>query len=260
MRHHPPIHPAAIVLPGLFLALVVMLGGCGRAVVQTDNPIPITTAEYDRVFNASVDVLRDFGFMPARQDRRFGVITSRPRLAASVFEPWRTDNTTGDQVLANTINHRRRTVRVELLPRSTEVGPDAPAARTNYQLAVTVELEQRQHPPRNLHTAAASSVAFYGRSGGARRVLTAAGVERSFWRPVGRDPLLEQRLIAAILTRANQPTGGAAADEPAASAATDRPTAAAASVRDVPGAAPADAPDALTTPPDSNASTSDPTS
>lgn len=186
--------------------LAVSIGGCGRAVVDMETPVPVAASEYDRVFDAATLVLREQGFMPARQDRRFGVITTRPCTASSAFEPWRSDNTTAAQVAENTLNHRRRLVRVELRPRpaggdGSQPSP-ADAARPDYLLDVVVELQQRQHPPRNLHTAAASSVAYYGRSGGARAIRTERGLERSDWRPLGRDPFLEQRLAAAILDRA----------------------------------------------------------
>jgi hypothetical protein len=211
------------------LSLLAGLGGCGPSIVQTDNPVPITSGEYNRVFDASIHVLRDRGFTPSRQDRRFGVITTFARPASTVAEPWRSDNTTAGQAFANTLNHRRRTVRVDLKKRGDATGaPDRPAAEAeaapadgalaDYQLAVAVQLEQRQHPPRNLHTAAASSVAQFGRSAGARQLVTAMGAETSFWRPLGRDAYLEQRLIAAILDRAAAMEAGRApsddADEP----------------------------------------------
>jgi hypothetical protein len=191
---------------GLIFLAALAVAGCSRK-VAIDNPIRITAEEYDRVFESSVDVLRNHLFTVSRQDRRFGVITTRPRPASSALQFWTQDNTTGYQTLDNTLNHQRRTVRITLKPRppvTVEPGPIEPNQPAGeYDLQVQVLVERRQHPDRELNTAAASSVAHYGRSAGARSLLTEAGDETSYWRSVGRDQLLEQRLVNRILARAS---------------------------------------------------------
>ncbi len=193
------------------VCLFVALGlpgpvGCASRAVSIDNPVRITAGEYNRMFEASVDVLRNELFSVERQDRRFGVITTRPLWAGSALEPWRTDNTTAYQYTDATLNYHRRTVRVNLTPRDADATLDAatPAdPADDYMLEVIVQLDRRQHPPRELNTAAVSSVAYFGRSGGTRRIGTEAGAEESFWRTVGRDEYLEQRLVNRILARAS---------------------------------------------------------
>ncbi len=182
------------------------LAACQKQ-VAIDNPIPVADHEYDAVFNEAVATLRRHRFVVERQDRRFGVITTRPIVASSVLEPWRDDNTTAGQVVGNTLNQRRRSVRVLLEPTVAVAAPRPD--RPRYELYVEVTVEQRQHPPRMLHTARAGSLASYERDPGLRAARTEQGVQRSFWRPIGRDPYLEQRLIAEIFEQATpSPSGG----------------------------------------------------
>ena len=202
-------------------AMPILLIGCAGSSMVVSNPLPIAEAEYDRVYDAAVDVLREMRFVVERQDRRFGVITTRPLISASIVEPWHDDNLTGEQAWEATLNHQRRQVRVMLNRRGEDAAapvtdgepaeaasPDdadrpAPAPtsthRANYLLQVEVVVERRHHPDRQLTTAAFSSMGFHDRAG--HVVLTEAGYEASEWVPIGSDPILEQQLVAAIIRR-----------------------------------------------------------
>lgn len=180
-------------------------GGCGRSVAVTEDSPVIEHGGYDRAFDATVEVLRDMRFVVDRRDRRFGVITTRPLIASSIFEPWYDDNTTLRQTVRSTLNLERRSVRVELEPR--EARPDglddsegsaedvdAPPAET-HDLRVTVSVDRRHHPPLELTSAAFGAVQ-------SSPLRTEAGLLESRWQPIGRDEPLEQRLARAILRRA----------------------------------------------------------
>lgn len=188
-----PIRLGAWVVLGL---VGLFLPGCGRGVVQADNPAAVPPRDYDLVFDATVAALRDMHFTLDRQDRRFGVVTTQPMLAASVFEPWRADNTTGAQVAESTLNDQRRRVRVTLAPSAVEEEP------AEYHLQVEVTVERRQMPRRQINSAAAVHLKFDEGVNRSRELLTEAGLEKPHWRPMGRDPYLEQRLVADILRRA----------------------------------------------------------
>ena len=204
--------PIKCLIVGLGLLLS---GGCASRAVSIDNPIPIARTEYDRVFEASIRVLRDYQFVVERQDRRYGVITARPRAAASALEPWFIDNSTAYQTLDNTLNYDRRIVQVYLEKTPDEATADAEGStakqlaevggvQTDYQLRVDVQVERRQIPPTLLHTAAMTSVTNYGYQGNIRPVRTEAGYETSYWRPMGHDELFEKRLVAQILAVAGR--------------------------------------------------------
>lgn len=207
----PPGTTAGLV--GLLLAALAAFTGCNRA-VQVENPIEIGAEEYHHVYEAAVDVLRDHRFRIDRQDRRFGVVTTGPLIAASAFEPWHDDNTTADQVLENTLNHQRRRVRIELYPVTRDgdagdelvVNPSQPAGTTapvnnTYELLVQVFVERRQHPPRELNGSVFAGVELRRQPRLHESIVTEEGVIESHWRPLRRDHELEQRLVAAILRR-----------------------------------------------------------
>lgn len=193
------------------LGAAAMLAGCQQPAAEVANPLPIAAAEYDRVFDASVRALRSMDFDVDRQDRRFGVVTTHPTGASSLFEPWRDDNTGSDQVMESTLNDQRRVARVLLKPagaaeETVEASPPAEGP-AEYQLAVEVTVERRHVPSRPLHTAAVSTGEIRGRRAGrVRSILTEEGTLESAWWPVGRDEQMERRLIAAIMEHAVQPS------------------------------------------------------
>jgi len=68
--------------PALSLCLAAAVtAGCNSRVASMNNPITITAEEYDRIFEATIDVLRLNQFTVDRRDRRFGVITTDAGLA-----------------------------------------------------------------------------------------------------------------------------------------------------------------------------------
>jgi len=199
MRTTRTIWPAAAV------ALAIGATGCGRA-VTVDPAEPVVAADrYDAVFDAAVTVLRDMRFTVDRQDRRYGVVTTRPMTASTFFEPWRTDNTTAEQVWGSTFNLRRRIVRVTLSP----VGVDA-APSDRYSIDVDVALEQLQNPTRRLYTSAVRSTTIASSVRRQRGLRTERGMEQAFWRPIGADAALEARIASEVLRR----SGARPGDEP----------------------------------------------
>jgi len=179
-----------------FIAMVVLgmasgLVGCQKQITQIDSPLPVASQDYQIAFDATVEALRELNFIVDRQDRRFGVITTRPRIAGSIFEPWQADNNSLEQVGENTMNHRRRIVRVEMAQVETT---------GDYTLDVEVLVEQQQRSSQQLHTAATRQISFRGRSGGTRLGELSRDVE-VFWRQVGRDELMENRILGLIQSR-----------------------------------------------------------
>lgn len=187
----------------LWIALLIggSLVGCGRSLAAVDPTPAVAGDAYGRVFDATIHVLRDMRFVIDRDDRRFGVITTEPRIAPSVFEPWHPQNTTALQTATSTVNLQRRRVRVELepLPRPRA---EAVVQPWRYGLSVEVVVERRHHPPEQLHTAALGAVRTVERGLRYEPVLTEAGLQGSYWRLVGEDPYLERRLVRTILREA----------------------------------------------------------
>jgi len=182
----------------------LMTAGCSRAIVRADNPGPVSSDGYRQVFEASVDVLRGYGFTIDRRDYRFGVITTLPVGSPNVFEVWNPQNTTSHQAVESTLASEQRRVNVSiqappgrsgLAEGTDQTDPDA-----GYLLAVEVILERRQVPTRRLAGSARRNV--FSDLAAPPNDLTARGVTGNYWEPVGRDPYLEARLIQEITQRA----------------------------------------------------------
>lgn len=213
-------------LPLILLLLAGVLGvGCQatlRPYAAAPNPVAIDAREYDRVYAAAIDVLRDYGFRVDRQDHRFGVVTSHPLSSPTVGEPWYPQNTTLAQAMESTLNHVRRVVTVTLEPVSPEdeaamaelagaldgdapetapadAAPPVPSDPQTYLLRVEVVTENEQVPVRRLTMATQSDR--YSNLDSVPVEWQERGITARYWLPTGRDPHLEQRLIRAIVER-----------------------------------------------------------
>ncbi len=100
-------------------AAVSLLGsivaGCAAPPVGPEL-LTIEADSYDDAFAAVLAAAREEGFVLTLRDRRSGVIQTEPRPAASLLEPWRSDNTSFGDTVDNTIAYRRRSARFEFAP------------------------------------------------------------------------------------------------------------------------------------------------
>ena len=190
-------------LPAIVLACAV--AGCTRPIVRMDNPLPIDSREYSRIFAATVVELRHQGFIINRHDYRFGVITTRPQPSPTLMEPWQRQNTTAYQGLESTLNSQRRTVTVTLEPAEIVTGKAAAATETTegqaYRLRVEVLIERQQHPALQA-TGSPSARTLVRPLTAVPRELQDRGITGPYWEPLKRDPYMEQQLIARIVHRA----------------------------------------------------------
>lgn len=190
------------------------LSGCQSSMVATPEPVVIDAREYDRVYEASKLSLREFGFFLDRQDYRFGVVTTRPRVSETIFEPgYRTVSTTR-QKLSSTLNDERRVVTVFLQPmhegepsrdptrfsiQPIQTKPE-PGPAEKYQLRVEVVVERKQDPTLQM-TGASLGGGVFGRLGEMPVEFEERNILEPYWQPVSRDPYLESKLQAAIINR-----------------------------------------------------------
>lgn len=202
----------AIALPVLLLTL-----GCSSAPSPIANPIEIDTTEYDRIFQASAQVLRDNGFRVDRHDYRFGVMNTYPKASPTLVEPWHSDNITLGQAAQSTTNFQRRRIEIRLTPveptvTQTDDTPAADEAATtsnsttpdaSYMLQATVTIEQVEAPRRFL-TGSTAPGRMFRNYRAMPAELTQLDIQSNYWRPVGRDTALEQQLVADILRQSVQ--------------------------------------------------------
>ena len=176
---------------------------------------------YDQAFEAAGEAVRRQGMPPVLTDRTGGVIEARPRLAGSVLEPWRIDNSDLEQWGASTLNKQRRRVRFEFLPvdfvppeptgDTPLTGPPLPGSSEG-ELRLTdletfdgqVELRvwvyvEREHRT-GLRRGTWSRVGRTYATNPMETISPKDGTTRSqaLWTPVGRDEAMERRLLADV--------------------------------------------------------------
>lgn len=191
----------------------VALTGCASGPI---GRLELRAAEYDRVFDAAVASLRDQRFTLDRIDRRLGVITTRPRAAASVLEPWKGDNSTPAQAFESTLQYQRRLVRIEFTPLGGiepatgveamspfgQVSPAEPfflPAEHPGTLVLSIRcIVERSHRP-GLQV---DTVAVRRSNVTTDPSLRERGVASQFWEPVARDAHMETRLKRRVMRHA----------------------------------------------------------
>lgn len=195
---------APLVLGGLFI-------GCAATPETGRSTAEIATVEYGRMYQAAVDVLKEEGLEIAEADYRFGRVTSAPWTVATVAEPWRRPTGTARQALQGTLNNQRRFAVVSIEPAdAAETGradprlaqaPDgAGPLRGEYAVRVQVTIEQLQVPKRYL-TGSTAGRRVFGQLRAVPTEWAQRGITGAYWSAVGRDPILEQHLLEAIIRR-----------------------------------------------------------
>jgi len=188
--------PAGIVIVALALALT----GCARPSIHRSNVIAIEAEEYNRVFDATVLVLREYGFTVDRHDFRHGVVTTIPVSSPTVLEPWSNQNRTTAQALGNTLTHQRRILTVSLTAMETDQAEVDEGDEGDFELRVEAQIERRQVPRRHM-TRSAAGHRILGTLHTTPAELADRGITHDYWAAVGRDAPLEQHILATVIRR-----------------------------------------------------------
>ena len=208
--------PWPVILTALFL--VGLSAGCS---VKGPDRLELQSGQYDDAFDAAGKAAREAGMPPLLSDRMGGVIEGRPRIAGSVVEPWRVDNSSLEQWGENTLNKQRRRVRFEFLPVDfVPPEPDGDEELVGAPLPGSIEGELRLTDLTTFEGPVELRVWVYvershragvrpntwsrvGRSYSINPLETIPpddGTTRSpgLWTPVGRDEAMERRLLAEV--------------------------------------------------------------
>jgi hypothetical protein len=218
-----------------------VLAAAGCASRGGPSALAVPPASYGAVFDAAVEAGRRAGLHAALRDRRGGIIETESRIAGSILEPWRLDNAGVGESIGHTLNFERRRARFEFVPAGfrgprepappgAATGPDLLAAADeaaetdlsalaategapNLELRVWVFLERAHTPGLRRSTWTRSKTS---------RARDPAAPDTSLWEPrgemfrtrsidrerggtmwavVGRDPAMEQRLLADVARR-----------------------------------------------------------
>jgi hypothetical protein len=171
--------------------LALLAAGCAalRPGSQVDNPSTVTSQNYEQVWTEIVGVVEKH-FDIANESRYDGRIVTRPQAAATLFEPWRPDSIGLRQRLQATLQTIRRQGFILVQP--------APEGGFTITVEVYKELEHLPSP------------VFTNYSGGSliqsiqpiqESVVTSPIPPSQGWISLGRDALLEARILNEIRTR-----------------------------------------------------------
>jgi hypothetical protein len=160
------------------------------------NPIAVPSMDREYLWQQTVDTVDDY-FKIAREERMRddgGVVTdgrihTYPETAATYLEPWRKDSTPGFEKLHATFQSIRRLATVHIAP-----------AQNGYtiEIAVYKELEDVAQP--EYANVGANNLRYDGSL--VRNESNAVGGPGTLgWIPLGRDALLEQRILAELQGR-----------------------------------------------------------
>ena len=179
------------------MLIAVLAGGCammgqrlGFAPQAAANPLYVASYNENAVWEATVDVLHEFHFDIARENRLSHVIETAYLTGSNVLEPWHVDSVGLENRLESTLQSIRRRLIVNVIPDERGQG-----------FLVSVEAFKELE---DLEGLAANSVggATFNENEPLRRDLNpvVGQTTASGWLPQGRDLALE----SAVLTRLQQ--------------------------------------------------------
>jgi len=148
--------------------------------------------EFDRVWQAAQETLRQHHFVLDRVDHREGLVTTLPESSQHFFEFWRHDVNTARDFWESVLNPIRRWVEVTIT---------ADGESDGHVVAVVVHKERLSAPDRQFNSTGAA-YQYFG-----ERLPSTTGIERvthehDRWLELGRDPAMEDYLVRRIIDRA----------------------------------------------------------
>lgn len=168
--------------------LALTLIGCGGppTAVMPPPPIHVPTANQEVLWERVIDVLHEYHFELAREDRQDGLIETKYKVGASLQEPWHRDAVGFQNRLEGTLQSIRRRVIVRLIP--DESG-----------YLVSVEAFKEIEDLDGLAANSAGGATFQEATPLQRDLNVVVGQSApSGWIPLGRDPLLEHDVMMRL--------------------------------------------------------------
>jgi hypothetical protein len=153
-----------------------------------DQPgvVMVADADYDALWNACCETAQSYLFVLDRQDYRRGLLTTKSMISMQIFEPWRRDAGSMDQVVRSTLASTRRTVRFEF----------SRGADGAFTVTPKVLVEQECIVEHRITLAAQYYEVF-----SAPLADSALSAHNDYWLPISRDNDLERELADSIRRR-----------------------------------------------------------
>jgi hypothetical protein len=151
-----------------------------------ENPLVVPSGEFETVWNKTVAVV-DRYFEIASENRVSRTIVTQPRIGATLLEPWSGDSVSFEDRFESTLQTMRRFAIVKIDP--------APTGGYLVKVEVRKELEDLIKPDRQAAGRAVFNNDFpVNRT---REIVGPVPVPVG-WIPRGRDPNLEQAILAGV--------------------------------------------------------------
>lgn len=168
--------------------VAAMIGGiaCQQPIRPTEPTLSDLAPERtpDDIWDQTLSVLTEHGFVPDRQDRANGRITTHPTTSKQWHEPWRKDVADKYDVMMASMHTIRRSATVQFVRESRQ-----------WKVDVEVRIQQLSEPEPQITTA---SSALHGFTGALPDSFGRQSDGRRRWRDMGRDGEMETRLIREI--------------------------------------------------------------
>ena len=156
--------------------------------VELTNPFFVPAANQEEVWERTVDVLHDY-FEIARENRLDGVIETQPKVGSGVLEPWQRESVGLASKLESSLQSIRRRGFIRITP--VEGG-----------YLVGVEVFKEREDVLGVAENSAGGATFQEAQPLQRDLNLVVGqTAPSGWIPLGRDAILEQRLLTALQQR-----------------------------------------------------------
>ena len=190
----PPRPPLA--LAPLAACTCAALSGCAAVAVRApDAPAPavvLRTQNSEAAWEKTVSTLHRFGFRTAVENKLDGTIETRYVVGSGTQEPWRRDSVGFANRLEDTLQSTRRRVVATVRPAG---GFDQ--AGGGYEVRVRAFKEQED--VRGVVANTTGGATFQNRNPLDRELQAVNGqFGPSAWVPLGRDPALEEAIVAAL--------------------------------------------------------------
>ncbi len=174
-------------------AIAVVCGGClgpKQSRYITTRPINMERGSdrAERLWQAAGDAVRSHGFTLDRTDWREGVITTLPETSSSIFEFWRHDVQTNEDLWESTVNPIRRWIEVR-------VDPDD----SGFWRALTIVVhKQRLSSLDRQFNSTGAAYQYFGDSLPSTTGSASVSSDNAQWIDIGEDPALAERLLTFI--------------------------------------------------------------
>ena len=180
----------------LVCTLLVFFAGCAEQ--QKPVELCIWPADKALLMQTAEDVLTELHFTIDKVDLEDGLLRTRPLAGAQFFEFWRKDNVGAFNAMEANLHSIRRTVELTL---------NQPADKQLPQLCVdcNVITERLSIPQRQISDTSPITEMFSQNRLTAHELEFEKNRKRAVtWLPLGNDPQLESRILAALKQRFNQ--------------------------------------------------------